>query len=158
MNTDELFKIMGTLIDSDEIVTFLKKYPSFNVERPDSGRQFAISEDLGVDLMFEPDNDMQGAQTKHLRKCQSAFLHSQGKDGHMQFKGEIPLGFQFQDSRENLLKKAKPVLTWKILEGEVPLNYPNPSYDRWEYENFTISAHYHKDGETMYFRLSRKNT
>ena len=156
MNESELFEIFGELIDSEIVQSFLKKYPSFKEEKPESGRQYIISKELGIDLIFEPDEGIQGGKTKHLRKCQSVFLYKQGKDGHEQYKGFIPYSFDFADSRNELIKKQKPERTWKIGEGEVDLSHPNPNHDRWKYSNYHIAAHYSKKtGETMYFAISR---
>lgn len=157
MNTDEILEIFGKLIDSDEVNVFLTKYPSFKVGKPDSGRQYVTSNELGLDLMFEPDDGIQGGKTKHLRKLQCAFMYAQGIDNHKEFQGEIPLGLKLSDSREELLSKHTPQRTWKIGEGEVGLDCPNPSHDRWEFENLTLSANYNKTGATMYFIVNSKN-
>ena len=158
MDTSGLFKLFGKLIDSDEVNEFLRENSSFKVERPDSGTQYVISSGEGVDLLFQPDDGAQGGKTKHLRKCQSIFLYSQGKDDHEQFSGNIPLGFFFSDSRQKLIEKCIPQRTWKIGQGEVNVNFPNPSHDRWEVDGKLMSAHYSKKtGAIMYFIVSRKN-
>jgi len=33
------------------------------------------------------------------------FFHSEGKDGYMQYKGELPFGLSFDDTRESVLNK-----------------------------------------------------
>ncbi|MFQ3186830.1 hypothetical protein [Marinomonas primoryensis] len=157
MDTSELFELFGKNIDSEVVNQFLDKYPSFKVDKPDCGSQYVESKEEGADLLFEPDDGSQGEETKHLRDCQSIFLYSQGKDDHEQFNGDIPLGFDFSDSRETLLEKSTPERTWKIGQGEVPLEFPNPSHDRWDIGNAMISAHYSKKtGGIMYFIVSRK--
>jgi len=157
MKTSELFDLFGKLIDSGEVNDFFEANPSFKIERPDCGSQYVISNNNGVDLLFEPDDGVQGGKTKHLRKCQSMFLYSEGKDGHEEYKGEIPLGFKFSDTRKDLIKKSIPQRTWKIGQGEDDVDFPNPNHDRWELEEFFISAHYSKKtGQTMYFIVTRK--
>ena len=157
MNKQELFTIMECLIDSKEVFGFLGKYPSFKIERPESGSQYVISKELGVDLMFIPDEGRLPGKTKHLRKCNSVFLYSQGKDKHEQYKGYIPLDFSLGDSREQLIEKHTPERAWKIGKGQVDLNFPNPSHDRWLFDNYYVSAHYSKKtGEVMYFIISTK--
>lgn len=155
----ELYDLFGELINSPAVLCFLEKYPSFKIEKPSDGSQYLISLELGIDLLFQPDEGPSGGKTKHLRKCQSAFLYSQGKDAHNQYQGLLPLSFSFDDSRQQLIKKALPSRTWKIGEGEVDLSFPNPSHDRWEFDNYFLSAHYAKSsGAVMYFILSTKLT
>jgi hypothetical protein len=157
LKLDELLSLFGHLVDSSEAKSFFSKYTHFDFEDPDDGCQYAISENLGLDLLYRPDDGLQGGNTDDIRKCQSAFLFSQGRDDHQQYQGEIPLGFSFKDSREILIGKHKPVRTWKIGSGEVPINTPEPSSDRWVFKGFFISAHYTKSGSLMYFIVSRKN-
>lgn len=158
MNTSELFRLFGKLIDSDEVNEFFENHPTFKIEKPDCGTQYVVSNNNGLDLLFEPDDGAQGGKTKHLRKCQSMFLYSEGKDGHQEYSGDIPLGFKFSDTRLELLEKSTPQRTWKIGKGEVNVDFPNPNHDRWELENNFISAHYcQKSDEVMYFIVSRKN-
>jgi len=157
MDTSELFALFGKNIDSDSVNHFLKKNLSFKVGKPDCGTQYVESKEEGADLLFEPDDGAQGGKTKHLRNCQSIFLYSQGKDDHEQYKGEIPLGFNFSDSRKILLNKSTPERTWKIGQGEVAVDFPNPSHDRWDLGDKLISAHYcKKTGSIMYFIVTRK--
>ncbi|WP_419813062.1 hypothetical protein [Bacterioplanoides sp.] len=157
MKTSELFNLFGKIIDSGEVNYFFEANPSFKIERPSCGSQYAISNNNGVDLLFEPDDGAQGGKTKNLRKIQSMFLYSEGKDGHEEYKGDIPLGFNFSDTRKDLITKSTPQRTWKIGQGEVDVDFPNPSHDRWEFEGFFISAHYsRKTGQTMYFIITRR--
>ena len=161
MNTTELFELFGKNIDSDEVVNFLEKYQSFKVGKPDNGSQYVASKKEGVALLFEPDDGAQGGKTKHLRNCQTIFLYSKGKDGHEQFSGEIPLGFNFSDSRQILLSKSIPERTWKIGQGQVAIDFSNPSHDRWCIGDKTISAHYsysNEMGSITYFVVNRKRT
>ena len=158
MTEKELFKMFGKLVDSEEVNAFFEKYSSFKLDRPESGRQYAISKELGIDLLFEPDDGMQGGKTKHLRKCQNIFLYSQDKDGHQQYNGFIPFSFEFRDTRKQLLEKEKPERTWKVGEGEVEQSHHNPSHDRWIYNNRYVSANYSKKtSEIMYFIISKIN-
>ncbi|WP_223412993.1 hypothetical protein [Roseovarius aestuarii] len=130
----------------------LRTHPTFQIERPESGTQYVISRDEGVDLLFRPDDGAQGGNTKHLRKCQSIFLYAQGHDDHEQFAGDLPLGFKFSYPRLELLERCAPQRTWKIGLGEVDVGFPNPSHDRWEFEGKLLSAHYSKNnGAVMYF-------
>ncbi|MBB1372371.1 hypothetical protein [Pseudoalteromonas sp. SR45-4] len=157
MDTSELIELFGKNIDSNEVNDFLKKYPSFKIDRPDCGTQYVESKEEGVDLLFEPDDGAQGGKTKHLRNCQSIFLYSQGMDDHEQYSGKIPLGFIFSDSRQALINKSTPERTWKIGKGEVEVSFPNPSHDRWDLGDKYLSAHYSKKtGAIMYFIFSRK--
>jgi len=157
MTEQELLSVFGHLIDSEVISSFLSKHSSFIIDKASDGSQYVISKELGIDLLFEPDDGPRGGKTKHLRKCQSAFLYSQDRDGHEQYNGEIPLGFSFNDNREKLIKKHNPERTWKIGEGEVEVNFPNPSHDRWSFEKYLISAHYGKSANIMYFIVSINN-
>lgn len=157
MDTSELFELFGKNIDSQEVRSFLEKYQSIKVGSLDSGRQYVESKKGGVDLLFEPDDGPQGGKTKHLRNCQAIFLYAQGKDGHEKFPGELPMGFNFSDSRADLLSKGVPERTWKIGQGEVDVTFPNPSHDRWDLGDKLISAHYSKKtGSVMYFIVTRK--
>jgi hypothetical protein len=159
MITSELFELFGKNIGSSEVNKFLEKYPSFKVGKSDGGSQYVVSEKEGIDLLFEPDDGVQSGKTRHLRNCQTIFLYSQGKDGHQQFTGEIPWGFNFSDSRKTLLSKSIPERTWKIGQGQVEIDFPTPSHDRWYIGDKTISAHYNyneETGSTMYFIINRK--
>lgn len=154
MKLEELLRIFGQLIDSKEVTELLARYESFEIDEPSDGSQYVTSEKLGVDFLFRPDDGAQGGNTKHLRKCQSAFLYSQGRNDHEQFEGEIPLDFKFSDPRKTLIRKHKPERTWKIGQGKVPIDFPQPSHDRWVCDNFFVSAHYTKSGKIMYFIVS----
>lgn len=157
MDTSELLELFGKNIDSQAVHSFLEKYPCFKVGAPDYGRQYVESKKDGVDLLFEPDDGPQGGKTKHLINCQSIFLYAEGKDEHEEFPGEIPMGFNFSDSRADLLSKGVPERTWKIGQGEVDVTFPNPSHDRWDLGDKLISAHYSKKtGAVMYFIVTRK--
>ncbi len=157
LKLEELLSIFGHLIDSEKVTKFLAQYDSFKVEKPSDGSQYVISEELGVDLLFRPDDGPQGGKSKYLRKCQSAFLYSQGRDDHEQYEGEIPLGFAFSDSREKMIEMHKPERTWKIGQGEVSVDFSAPSHDRWKFDNFLVSAHYNKSRKIMYFIVSTNN-
>ena len=159
MNLYDLLNLFGNSIESTEAKNFFSKYDKlkFKFEEPEDGSQYVLSQKLGIDLLYRPDDGIQGGDTDLLRKCQSAFLYSQGRDDHEQFQGEIPLGFSFSDSRGDLISKKSPIRTWKIGIGEVPLNSADPSSDRWEFKKFYISAHYAKSGALMYFIISNRN-
>ncbi|MFM2478638.1 hypothetical protein [Celerinatantimonas sp. MCCC 1A17872] len=157
MDLPELLGLLAKPIDSDLVASFLNKYPSFKVGRPDSAMQYIESKPLGVDLMFRPDDGLQGGKSKDLRKCQSVFFYAQGKDGHEQYAGELPLGFKFSDARSDLLNKAKPQRTWKIGQGEVAIDFTNPSSDHWDQGEMSMSAHYKRTtGAIDYFIVTQK--
>lgn len=157
MNTTALFNIFNKAIDSSEVIEFLKLNSSFVVGKPDCGSQYVTSNDLGIDLLFEPDSGPQGGNTKNLRKCQTMFLYSEGKDGHSQYTGELPMGLKITDKRSELVGKLTPQRTWKIGEGEVDVNCLNPNHDRWDLDQYLLSAHYDKSGSTMYFVVKNKH-
>jgi len=154
----ELLHLFGHTIDSEEVIDFLSKHGSFKTKKPADGSQYVVSKKHGIDILFRPDNGPQGGKTKHLRKCQRAFLYSHDKEGHEQFQGEIPLGFRFGDSRNDLIEKHRPNRTWKIGQGQTPIDTPEPSHDRWVFDEFRITAHYNKSGKIMYFILSRNRS
>lgn len=157
MDTSELFNLFGKLIGSYEVNEFFENNSSFKIGKPVYGTQYVTSKSNGVDLLFKPDDGAQGGKTKHLRKCQSMFLYSQGQDNHQKYSGEIPFNFSLDDTRQQLIEKSVPERTWKIGKGEVDINCPNPNHDRWEFADKLISAHYGKNGNIMYFIVSRKN-
>lgn len=152
MNLDCWQPLLGQLIDSEIVVDFLSRYPQFKVDRPSDGAQYVFSKLFGIEFLFRPDTGYQGGRTKHLRKLQCVFLYVEDQDGHTQYKGEIPLGFSFANSRNELIAKRTPFRTWKIGDGEVALDHPNPSHDKWKGENVEVSAHYRSsNGKIMYF-------
>lgn len=156
--TDEMIELLGCHIESEPVKDFFARYPSFKLQRPESGAQYAISNELGIDILFMPDDGYQGGKTKHLRSCQNIFLYATGVEGHVQFGGTIPFGFSFDATRAALIEKKRPQRTWKIGQGEVPIDFPNPSHDKWELENCTISAHYNSSsGAIKYFVFGRNN-
>ena len=156
MNISSLFELLGQNIESDKVTSLLESNPSFEVGRPDSGSQYVISKELGVDLLFEPNEGFLAGKTKHLRNCQALFFYSEGRDGHSEFSGQLPFGFTFSSQRSELISKKKPLRTWKVGKGEVPVDFPNPSHDKWTFESDYISAHYNESGEIMYFIVSRQ--
>jgi len=156
--TEELIRLLGSHVESTLVKDFITCHPSFKWQRPESGAQYAISNDLGIDVLFMPDDGYQGGNTRHLSRCQSIFLYADGVEGHAQFGGTIPLNFSFDCTRAALVEKMPPLRTWKIGQGEVPADFPDPSHDKWELERCTISAHYKKaSGAIKYFVLGRSN-
>ena len=156
MDFSDAKAILGELIDSPVTNTLLAKYPQLKVRRPSDGAQYVISKQLGISFLFLPDTGYQGGRTKKLRKCQSIFLYANDVEGYQQFDGEIPLGFKFSDTRQELISKQKPFRTWKIGEGEVPVDEPCPSHDKWKTDSLVVSAHYHQvNGSIAYFIISR---
>ncbi|EJL6626598.1 hypothetical protein RDG69_003549 [Vibrio cholerae] len=105
MNISSLFELLGQNIESDKVTSLLESNPSFEVGRPDSGRQYVISKELGVDLLFEPNEGFLAGKTKHLRNCQALFFYSEGRDGHSEFSGQLPFGFTFSSQRSELISK-----------------------------------------------------
>ena len=101
MNLNEIIKLLGEPIDSAEAEGILRKYPSLLIDDESDGAQYVTSEELGIDLLFRPDDGFCGNSSVSERKCQSVFLYSEGKDDHSQYSGEIPLGMKLEPSREH---------------------------------------------------------
>ena len=144
MNTNELLALIGYDHDSDNVQTFLNQNRPFEDFLSETDI-YKISYKLGLDLLFREN------------KLDSIFLYSEGRDGHEEYCGEVPLNMKFNSNRKELVSTNKPERTWKIGQGEVDVSFSEPSHDRWVFGTYTISAHYgKKTGAIMYF-IIRKN-
>lgn len=141
METSDLISILGCELESTDVKQFLEIHTSFEDYSSDNDL-YKINYSQGVDLLF---------RNKIL---DTVFLYSDGKDGHKQYNGSLPLDMKFSYSRQELISSNTPDKTWKIGQGEVDLNFPVPSHDRWAWGQHSISAHYSKKtGSVMYFTI-----
>lgn len=149
----DVAKLFGASIASTEIATFLSTQPQHRVGEQSDGDQYILSLEGGFDLLF---CEIPSAPRRHpqYRTLAAIFLFSSGAEKHKEFSSQLPFGFSFQDSRQDLIAKRQPDLTWVIGRGRVPVTYPNPSSDKWRTESFNISARYWDDGRAHSFQLT----
>jgi len=150
---NDVAKLFGASITSTEIAAFLSTQPQHRVDKPSDGDQYILSLEGGFDLLFR---EIPSAPRRHpeYRTLAAIFLFSSGAEKHKEFSGQLPFGFSFQDSRQDLIAKRQPDLTWVIGRGRVPVTYPNPSSDSWRTESFNIRVHYCDDGRAHSFQLT----
>ena len=144
MNTNELLAMIGSNLNSENVQTFLNQNSSFE-EFLSETDIYKISYNLGLDLLFREN------------KLDSIFLYSEGKDGHKEYSGDVPLNMQFYSNRKELVSANKPERTWKIGQGQVDITFSEPSHDRWAFDSYTISAHYSKKTKVIMYFIIRKN-
>lgn len=67
------------------------------------------------------------------------FFHAEGKDGYSEYKGELPGGISFSDTREDVLKKMGTP-SWQRMskDGQRIIT------DRWELPNYRLHVTYSK--------------
>lgn len=153
-----MIDLFGLRYDSEAITAFLDSQPPHRADKPNDGKQYVISKAGGFDLLFE-DEVNRGAGNRQNRVLSAIFLFNEGVDKHLQWRGELPFGFSFEDGRDGLRDKRTPEKTWVIGEGRVGLDHPEPDHDSWEMQPLNISAHYGADGEEIrYFIISPPST
>jgi hypothetical protein len=150
----EMVKLIGEPYDAPAMTELLARLPPHRAQKPSGYDQHVVSKSGGFDLLFT-DRDEKVAGRWH-RKLRCIFLYNEGADGHRRFGGALPFGFSFDDGRGGLIAKRTPAVTWKIGDGIVPVDCPDPSHDRWDGDDFTVSAHY--DGASILrFQISPKD-
>jgi hypothetical protein len=149
----DVVELFGASITSTEIAAFLSTQPQHRVDKPSDGDQYILSREGGFDLLFR---EIPSAPRRHpqYRTLAAIFLYSSGADRHMEFSGQLPFGFSFRDSRQDLIAKRHPDRTWVIGRGRVPVTYPNPSSDSWCTKSFNIHVRYWDDGRVHSFQLT----
>jgi hypothetical protein len=149
---EDAVNLFGTSIVSTEVTTFLHTLPQHSVGKQSDGDQYIVSKEGGFDLLF---CDMPSAPRRHpqYRTLAAIFLFSAGAEKHKEFGGELPFGFSFRDSREDLLAKRKPDRTWVIGRGCVPVTFERPSSDSWSTQSFNIHVNYWDDGRIHQFQI-----
>jgi len=150
---NDVEKLFGAPITSAEIAAFLATQPEYRVGKQSDGDQHIISKEGGFELAFR---EIPSASRRHpqYRSLAAVFLFSSGAEGYKEFSGQLPFGFSFRDSRQNLIVKRQPDRTWVIGRGRVPVTYPNPSSDSWRTESFNIHVHYFDNGRIQSFQLT----
>lgn len=170
MQSSELLKILSSSmsLDSLEVRSYFNENPCFERSGPglynDLGFVYAhnifmICKELGIEMSFDcEDNKSTSRIPDHLKTCVCIWLYSDVEDGReYNYSGKLPLGFKITDTRLQLINKHTPKSTWKVGDGNVDVNHPNPSQDRWEFENMRIAAFYcEKSGLLKYFEISNK--
>jgi hypothetical protein len=149
-----LVNLFGQPYESSVLTEVLARLPPHRPQKPSGYDQYVISKPGGFDLLFT-DRDEKVAGRWHRKLC-ALFLYNEGADGHRRFGGALPFGFSFDDGRGGLIAKRVPAATWKIGAGIVPLDCPDPSHDRWDDDDITISAHY-SGAAILRFQISPKD-
>jgi hypothetical protein len=124
---EDAAKLFGASIISAEVAAFLAPHPH-QVDKPSDGDEYVISKEHGFDLLFR-EADTAPKRAPQYRTLAALFLYSAGTEKHQEFVGELPFGFSFHDSRQELVAKHTPDSTWVNGRGRMPPAYPNPSSD-----------------------------
>ena len=135
---NELTNLLGKKIDSDELTTFLAKYPNHKVDKPSDGRQYITAKKHGFSLLFGlPDGSYSGGKTAHLRVLIGLWLNSAHVPKYKPFE-KLPFGLSFDDTQEQLVAKLGPPNFEKKWDtGEMFVT-------RWIIDDFLLSADYPK--------------
>ena len=149
----DVAKLFGASITSTEITAFLATQPEHRVGKQSDGDQHILSEKGGFELAF---CEIPSAPRRHpqYRTLAAVFLFSSRAEKYKEFSGQLPFGFSFRDSRQDLVAKRQPDRTWVIGRGRVPVTYPNPSSDSWRTKSFNIHVRYWDYGRAHSFQLT----
>jgi hypothetical protein len=148
----EMAKLFGASYESPAVTTLLARLPPHRAQKPSGYDQYIISKPGGFDLLFSDRDEKVGGRWH--RKLICIFVYNEGADGHRRFTGTLPFGFSFDDNRSQLIAKQPPTTTWKLGEGTVPVDHPDPTGDIWSWGDFKISAHYGDHGSVLRFQIS----
>lgn len=148
----KIIELFGAAINSPEVEAFLTTLPVHRIQEQSDGCQYVVSKEGGFDLLFKETPDAP-RRLPQYRVLVAAFLYSKGADKHQAFFDVLPSGFSFEESRQDLLAKRLPEMSWVIGRGRVPASHPDPDSDAWQMTGFNLHASYDDNRRVHTFQV-----
>lgn len=132
--------LLGKNVEDSASRAFFAATPNVIVPKPKDGQQYVTCKPMGFCLLFEPKDMVANPNAKRL--LTAIFLYPDNDEGYKTFS-ERPFGFDLMLDRAKLIAAVgKPNSTFKIREGNVAVDHPDPTHDTWIIEGLSINIRY----------------
>jgi hypothetical protein len=149
---NELRGLYGKNIQNEDVEAFIAK-ANLKVPKPNDGQQYLQCKALGFCLLFQPREGLEGGRTIKRRILTTVFLYKEGVDKYHSFS-ELPFQFDLNLRRAELLKRVgPPQTTFKVGEGLVSAEHPDPTHDTWVIDDLSVTLRY-ATNEPRYLQLT----